>query len=580
MNLKIGGKLILGFSIVLAIMAFIVVWNLVNLQSLSRSQDKGAVRADEAILVVELQGEPAKLYRIIADAVINRNLAASKKDWDAGFAEVTEEIVKLKAAMDTDEERALQLQLEKIAGEFESKVKEELFPLLEGSAGITEEIKRLDGEIDELVNAFIVPLEKVAKSLQKEETLADAAFDRQISSLIVVSLIMSLVGIAAGLAIALFMTRSITRPIAYTVGFADGIAGGDLTRRVDKKFLERKDEIGSLAQAFESMIQRLGEIMHSILESSANVSSGSEQLATSSQQLSQGASEQAASVEEISSSIEEAASSIRQNADNSSATEQIALRAAADAKEGGEAVGRTVQAMKNIAEKISIIEEIARQTNLLALNAAIEAARAGEHGRGFAVVASEVRKLAERSQNAAGEIGQLSRTSVEIAERAGVMLEKMVPDIQKTADLVREINSASAEQNSGIQQINNAIQQLNSVVQQNATGAEEISSTAEELSGMAVELKTAVEYFKLDGTRSSGQGAAPRQAKAIHVAHLAHPGASAHTVAPAGHLAYAPHPGGAGAPASAEGAQAEGGRGFSYDLHGAEDAEDSEFKKL
>jgi methyl-accepting chemotaxis protein len=208
-------------------------------------------------------------------------------------------------------------------------------------------------------------------------------------------------------------------------------------------------------------------------------------------------------------------------------TEKIALKAADDAREGGKAVNETVSAMKDIASKISIIEEIARQTNLLALNAAIEAARAGEHGKGFAVVAAEVRKLAERSQDAAGDINQLSTTSVEVAEKAGEMLTQIVPDIQKTADLVQEISAASNEMNSGAEQINRAIQQLDQIIQQNAGSAEELASTSEELSGQAEQLKDSVEFFKVgDGKGSKTFGSKKREHldqrtdKQFHLAHM------------------------------------------------------------
>jgi len=196
--------------------------------------------------------------------------------------------------------------------------------------------------------------------------------------------------------------------------------------------------------------------------------------------------------------MEQMASNIRQNADNAMQTEKIAMKSSEDAREGGQAVAETVSAMKDIAEKISIIEEIARQTDLLALNAAIEAARAGEHGKGFAVVASEVRKLAERSQTAAGEISKLSSASVEVAEKAGEMLAKLVPDIQKTAELVQEISAASNEQNAGAEQINKAIQQLDQVIQQNASASEEMASTAEELAGQSEQLQNTIGYFKVD----------------------------------------------------------------------------------
>jgi methyl-accepting chemotaxis protein len=199
--------------------------------------------------------------------------------------------------------------------------------------------------------------------------------------------------------------------------------------------------------------------------------------------------------------MEEMSANIRQNAENAQQTEAIAVQTSKDAQKGGEAVARTVAAMKQIAEKISIIEEISRQTNMLALNAAIEAARAGEHGKGFAVVAGAVRKLAERSQTAAGEISQLSMSSVGIAEEAGQMLTKIVPDIARTAELVQEINAASSEQDSGASQINSAIDQLNSVIQQNSSASEEMSSTAEELSAQAEQLRNIISFFKIDDDR-------------------------------------------------------------------------------
>jgi methyl-accepting chemotaxis protein len=231
-------------------------------------------------------------------------------------------------------------------------------------------------------------------------------------------------------------------------------------------------------------------------DSGEYVTSGTAQISASAEELAQGASEQAASVEQVSASVEELTATIQQNADNASQTEKIASKSATDAKEGGQAVKQTVEAMKNISGKVVVIQEIARQTNLLSLNAAIEAARAGEYGRGFAVVATEVQKLAERSQSAAKEIEELSKSSVEVAEHAGRMLDKLVPDIQRTADLVTEINAASEEQASGVQQINQAVQQLNTVVQQNASSSEELASTAEELSSQSFLMRDAIVFLK------------------------------------------------------------------------------------
>jgi len=283
-----------------------------------------------------------------------------------------------------------------------------------------------------------------------------------------------------------------------TAQAADRIAGGDLTANV--KVLSEKDTLG---KALSNMVEKLREVVSDVKAAANNVAGGSQQMSSTSEEMSQGATEQAASAEEASSSMEQMAANIKQNSDNAQQTEKISQKAAEDAKEGGSAVTETVTAMKEIAEKISIIEEIARQTDLLALNAAIEAARAGEHGKGFAVVASEVRKLAERSQTAAGEISRLSGSSVEVAEKAGEMLNRMVPDIQKTAELVQEISAAGNEQNTGAEQINKALQQLDQVIQQNASASEEMASTAEELSSQAEQLQSAIAFFSIDD-RSAG----------------------------------------------------------------------------
>ncbi|MBK8478379.1 MAG: methyl-accepting chemotaxis protein, partial [Opitutaceae bacterium] len=289
------------------------------------------------------------------------------------------------------------------------------------------------------------------------------------------------------------------------------IGDGDLRHEV--KLASDKDTLGL---ALQKMVTNLRDVVANVRSAAENVSSGSEEMTSTAQTLSTGSSEQAASVEEVSASMEESTASIQQNTENARQTEKISTKAATDAAEAGQSVAQTVKAMKEIAQKISIIEEIARQTDLLALNAAIEAARAGEHGKGFAVVASEVRKLAERSSTAAGEISKLSASSVEIAEAAGEMLNKLVPDIRKTADLVKDITTASEEQNSGAGQINKAIQELDKVIQQNASASEEMASSSEELASQAEQLQSAIEFFKVN---DDGRAAAARRKSSVQVAH-------------------------------------------------------------
>jgi len=299
----------------------------------------------------------------------------------------------------------------------------------------------------------------------------------------------------AGTSVLLFIAiRKISKPLQEAVMVANELAAGNLDVQIETS---SRDETGQLLSAIGNMVKILRKIVGDVKSAADNVATGSMQLNASAQQISRGASEQAASAEQASVSIEEMAASIRQNADNARQTDAISLQASADAREAGKAVANTMLAMREISKKISIIEEIARQTNLLALNAAIEAARAGEHGRGFAVVASEVRKLAERSQAAAGEIGQLSSSSVAIAETAGKMLEKLVPDIQRTAELIQDVSAASSEQHTGAEQINQAIQQLDTIIQQNAGAAEELAATAEELSSQSEQLQTNVAFFRI-----------------------------------------------------------------------------------
>ena len=305
--------------------------------------------------------------------------------------------------------------------------------------------------------------------------------------------------LVAGAVFGFLISRGVSKPLAQAVDAANRLAEGDLTVRIEAR---TRDEIGQLMQAMQNMVAKLSQVVTEVNSGAEALAGASEEVSATAQSLSQASSEQAAGVEETSASIEQMTASISQNTENAKVTDGMAGKAAGEAAEGGEAVKATVSAMKQIAQKIGIIDDIAYQTNLLALNAAIEAARAGEHGKGFAVVAAEVRKLAERSQVAAQEIGTVASSSVELAERAGKLLDEMVPSIKRTSDLVQEITAASEEQASGVGQINAAVSQLSQTTQQNASSSEELAATAEEMSSQAMQLQQLMSFFRVQGARA------------------------------------------------------------------------------
>jgi methyl-accepting chemotaxis protein len=341
-----------------------------------------------------------------------------------------------------------------------------------------------------------------------------------------------LAALAIAVAIAVFVTRSITGPVLAAVGAAERIAGGDLRDSVE---VTSRDEVGKLQAAMREMVLKLAQVIGEVRGGAAALTGASAQVSSTAQSLSQGTGEQAASVEETTSSLEEMSASITQNAESSRATEAMASEGARNAEESGKSVTETVAAMKEIAEKISIIEEIAYQTNLLALNAAIEAARAGEHGKGFAVVATEVRKLAERSQRAAKEIGGLASSSVKVAERSGKLIVDLVPVIRKTADLVQEVAAASQEQSAGVGQVSKAMGVVDQVTQRNASAAEELSSTAEEMASQAEALQELMAFFRV---REEANYRLPRAAAAP----VLHPALARASAAVAQELPALPHP--------------------------------------
>ncbi|BAI74403.1 methyl-accepting chemotaxis protein (plasmid) [Azospirillum sp. B510] len=408
------------------------------------------------------------------------------------------------------------------------------------------EVRTIAGKLAQAANDLVAEAEK---GMAADRQAAESTYT-QIRALTIGAVALALlIAAAAGSYIAI----SIARGLGKAVGLADAVAVGDLSRKVEvssddeikdlvtalnsmtanlKATADVADEISRgnltvqarpqsdkdmLGLALETMLEKLRGVVTDALTAADNVAAGSQELSASSEQLSQGSTEQASAAEQASASMEEMAANIKQNAENATQTEKIARQSSKDAQASGDAVNKAVQAMQTIAEKISIVQEIARQTDLLALNAAVEAARAGEHGRGFAVVASEVRKLAERSQGAAAEISALSAESTKIAQEAGQMLARLVPDIRKTAELVEEISAACREQDVGAEQINQAIQQLDKVTQQNSSASEQMAATSEELSSMATQLQDTISYFTVEeraAARSAARVPAPPAASA------------------------------------------------------------------
>ena len=517
---KIGTRLALGFGLVLILTVTLAIIGIMNMAAIKKDFNT-VVKANNVKIAMAngMRGNLNIVARSVRNLIIQTDAAFQQKQKDriAEARKTSDELTsKLSALVVTEKAKKLMDEI--------NSARDTTRPLFNKTIELAvagrhaEAAKFLLDDVQGPQDKWFAALQAMIELQETQNQQLVETSDKAYNSAFQLMLAMSVVSVLLGVIFGFVVTRSVTRPINEAVAVANALAQGDLTVTVEAK---SKDETGVMMAAIATMVEKLKQVVGDVMGAADNVASGSQQLSSTAQQMSQGATEQAASAEEISSSMEEMASSIRQKTDNAMQTEKISIKSSTDAKDGGKAVIETVAAMKEIATKISIIEEIARQTNLLALNAAIEAARAGEHGKGFAVVASEVRKLAERSQSAAGEISGLSTRSVAIAEQAGEMLTRMVPDIQRTAELVQEITASSKEQDTGAEQINKAIQQLDQVIQQNASASEEMASTSEELSGQAEQLQDSISFFNIgnQGGRRAAVTVARKPAKKVQIAH-------------------------------------------------------------
>ena len=499
-QIKISARLIMAFVLV---SAFSVLVGGIAIVNLDRSSDLAGLmytREFKGLSVVkDIDQQLASIGRLRSTALA----AVSAEDREAAVVEVRKRIATTATLIAdarplyyTEQGRAHFAALDRAWPEYVRMLEQSLAligqqPLAVRSDDLNTALKSVDRTVAAVVSPLVelVTIKARNASDQNDETTRIAERGR--------ALVLSLSAgcMILGVGLGLWISRGIAQPLRSAVEFAGRLADGDLTARVQ---VRGKDETAALLRAMQDMSDRLAGVVADVNGNAQSLAGASEELSATAQSLSQGASEQAAGVEQTSASVEQMTASIAQNTENAAVTDRMATKASVDAGDGGDAVKATAAAMKQIAQKFGIIDDIAYQTNLLALNAAIEAARAGEHGKGFAVVAAEVRKLAERSQVAAQEIGETARASVDLAERAGRMLDEIVPAIRKTSDLVQEISAASSEQASGVGQINAAVAQLTQTTQQSASSAEELAATSEDLAAQAERLRQTMAFFKLD----------------------------------------------------------------------------------
>ena len=526
--MKLRTSLLTSFLSVAAVAVIVGAFGIFNIRAIDKADtylyEKMTVPIAEMMKATESFQRVRINLRDLLDTDDPEVIAATERAVRELRATADENLTKYGSTLVTDKGRQLYALLMESWKSY-SKIAERI-PALH-VAGRDEEARALLNGEGKTVALAVQEAIAVQVGLKLELAVATSASNTALAKSATLAMILTMIaGAAIAIAIGFLITRSVIRKLGTEPAEIERIAKALSEGNLDLELSQSDRAFGAYASII-AMVRRLEEVLGAIRSATDNVTSGSEQISSTAQTLSQGATEQAAGAEEVSASMEEMSATARQNTDSATSTENLARKAAEDAEEGGKAVTETVNAMRQIASSIGIIEEIARQTNLLALNAAIEAARAGDAGKGFAVVASEVRKLAERSQKAAAEISVLSADSVAVSEKAGELLAKMVPDIRKTADLMQEIAAASKEQDSGTEQSAKAVTQLDSVIQNNSAASEELAAAAEELSGQALSLREQVAFFRFKGSarglpgesgetdRRHERGTAPASAHAL-----------------------------------------------------------------
>ncbi|WP_454834177.1 methyl-accepting chemotaxis protein [Pseudomonas lini] len=510
-SMRVGTKLGLGYAVVLLMMLTLAITSMSGLFNVHMIVDDITSNAYPKVQISnDIDSGLDDTSAILRDLILKSDEQQLKQLRDRYQTIRQEQAARMEALeklLDNPEEQSLFKSLQNARASY-AQVAERVIELATAGMDVqaTEllygDLERVQTQYAKLLNDMIEMQEaSFAENDQQEQVEYDHTR--------VLSFILLGLALVIGVGLAIWITRSLIHQLGGEPQFA-----ADISRRIAEGDLSvtiplRHNDTGSMLAAMKSMVEKLSQIIGEVRGSANALSSASEEVSATAQSMSQASSEQAASVEETSASVEQMSASIEQNTENARVTDGMASNAAKQTREGGEAVKDTVSAMKSIADKIGIIDDIAYQTNLLALNAAIEAARAGEHGKGFAVVAAEVRKLAERSQVAAQEIGEVAKGSVALAERAGSLLDEIVPGIAKTSDLVQEIAAASEEQSSGVGQINMAMNQLNQITQQNASASEELAATAEEMSGQAEQLQQLMSFFSLANHSERERGSPP-----------------------------------------------------------------------